>query len=109
MMNAQSEKLEIKAWRKHRGLNQEELSHQSGLDRTYISRLERGLGNYTRSALEALSGALNVSIPNLYRHPERMADPFEVWEHIPTEKKAQALRVLQTFAEEPEDYKFTEG
>lgn len=70
-MQTQSDKLEIKAWRKYRGLNQEELSRQSGLDRTYISRLERGLGNYTRSALEALSGALSVSIPKLYRRPEQ--------------------------------------
>jgi transcriptional regulator with XRE-family HTH domain len=48
----------IKRLRKEKGWSQEELAHFSGLDRTYISLLERGLRNPTLTTLFALANCL---------------------------------------------------
>jgi transcriptional regulator with XRE-family HTH domain len=41
-----------------RGLSQEELAHQSGLHRTYISQIERGRKSPTLATIYALASAL---------------------------------------------------
>lgn len=50
----------IKFIRLARGLSQEQLGLISGLDRTYISGIERGLRNVSLINLERLAIALNV-------------------------------------------------
>jgi transcriptional regulator with XRE-family HTH domain len=40
------------------GLSQEELAHQSGLHRTYISQIERGLKSPTLATIYAIASAL---------------------------------------------------
>ena len=55
--------------RKERGLSQEELAELSGLDRTYISGIERGLRNVALRNIEALANALGVSIAELFEDP----------------------------------------
>jgi transcriptional regulator with XRE-family HTH domain len=42
-----------------RGLSQEELAHQSGLHRTYISQIERGLKSPTLATIYAIAFALD--------------------------------------------------
>ena len=56
----------IRALRKERGLSQEQLAELSGLDRTYISGIERGLRNVALRNIEALAQALGVSIAELF-------------------------------------------
>jgi transcriptional regulator with XRE-family HTH domain len=46
--------------RKARGWSQEELAHRAGLDRTYISSLERRKYVPTLDVLDKLAGALDV-------------------------------------------------
>jgi transcriptional regulator with XRE-family HTH domain len=41
-----------------RGLSQEELAHQSGLHRTYISQIERGLKSPTLATIYAIAFAI---------------------------------------------------
>jgi transcriptional regulator with XRE-family HTH domain len=48
------------------GLSQESLAVDAGIDRTYVSRLERGLENPTVAVLERLSGALHCKIVDLF-------------------------------------------
>lgn len=55
----------ILAFRKIRGLSQEELAHACGFHRTYIGSVERCERNVTLSTLEALASALEVSVPSL--------------------------------------------
>src|SRR5215472_6882784 len=43
-----------------RGLSQENLAVDAGIDRTYVSRLERGLENPTVAVLEQLAVALGA-------------------------------------------------
>ena len=56
----------IRTLRKERGWSQEELAELSGLDRTYISGIERGLRNVALRNIEALAKALEVSIGELF-------------------------------------------
>jgi len=44
--------------RTKRGFSQEELAHRSGLHRTYISQLERGLKSPTVASIYAIASAL---------------------------------------------------
>jgi transcriptional regulator with XRE-family HTH domain len=50
----------LRAHRHHRGLSQEQLAHDAGVDRTYIGLLERGLRQPTIGTVFALAAALDV-------------------------------------------------
>ena len=50
------------ASRVRRGLSQENLAVDAGVDRSYVSRLERGLENPTVAILDKLATALNARI-----------------------------------------------
>ena len=50
----------IRKFRKTKGMSQEELAHISGLDRTYISGVERGVRNITLESLEQIIKALDL-------------------------------------------------
>lgn len=58
-----------------RGLSQEILAVDAGIDRTYVSRLERGLENPTVAVLEKLAQALEAEIVNLFEVPDDDALP----------------------------------
>ncbi|HLH88074.1 MAG TPA: helix-turn-helix transcriptional regulator [Xanthobacteraceae bacterium] len=53
------------------GLSQEALAVDAGIDRTYISRLERGLENPTVAVLERLAGAVQADITEFFEQPRR--------------------------------------
>lgn len=50
----------IRAIRESRDISQEQLADSAGLDRSYVSRLERGLANPSFLAICKVAGALNV-------------------------------------------------
>ena len=52
-----------------RALSQEMLAVDAGIDRTYVSRLERGLDNPTVTVLEKLARAFSSNIEELFRVP----------------------------------------
>lgn len=51
----------IRKIRKEKNINQESLAYISGLDRTYISGVERGVRNITLESLETVIKALGMS------------------------------------------------
>jgi transcriptional regulator with XRE-family HTH domain len=55
----------ILAFRKEKGLSQEELADRCGLHRTYIGSVERSERNVTLSTLETIAHTLEVSVPTL--------------------------------------------
>jgi len=57
----------MRTLRKERGLSQEELAEMCGLDRTYISGIERGIRNVSLKNIDAISRALDVSISDLFK------------------------------------------
>lgn len=56
----------LRKLRVDRQLSQENLAVDAGIDRTYVSRLERGMENPTVAVLERLAAALAVEITALF-------------------------------------------
>lgn len=56
----------IKELRNQLGISQEELADIAGLDRTYITSVERGKRNISIVNLEKLSSALGVSLKTFF-------------------------------------------
>jgi transcriptional regulator with XRE-family HTH domain len=52
-----------------RGLSQEQFATDAGVDRSYVSRLERGLENPTVVMLDRLAKALGLRAPDLLAPP----------------------------------------
>jgi transcriptional regulator with XRE-family HTH domain len=50
----------VHALREERGLSQENFAHVAGLDRTYVSGIERGRRNPTLDIIVQLAAALEV-------------------------------------------------
>jgi transcriptional regulator with XRE-family HTH domain len=63
----------VRRRRQARDLSQEELAHLSGLHRTYVSDLERGLKAASLRALVGLSHALKVAPSVLISEAEEIA------------------------------------
>ena len=64
----------IRRLRVANGLSQEVLAVDGEIDRTYVSRLERGLKNPTVAVLERLARALSANIEELFKVP-RAGEP----------------------------------
>ncbi|WP_293806277.1 helix-turn-helix transcriptional regulator [uncultured Bosea sp.] len=65
---------ELLAWnmrrlRVERGLSQEKLALDSGIDRTYVSRLERRIENPSIAIVEKLALTLGVPIAEMFAEP----------------------------------------
>ena len=65
----------LRRLRVRRGLSQENLAVDAGVDRTYVSRLERGLENPTVAVLDRLAIALNARIAEFFVAP-RPGEPM---------------------------------
>lgn len=55
----------IRAKRKERGMSQEGLANEAGLDRSYVGRIERGEHNLTFVALVKLCRAMGCDVAAL--------------------------------------------
>ncbi|MEK3686762.1 helix-turn-helix domain-containing protein [Paenibacillus sp. FSL R10-2736] len=56
----------VKELRARSGMSQDALSFRSGLDRTYISGVERGKRNVTLDSMQRIAKALNVSLRYIF-------------------------------------------
>lgn len=61
----------LKKIRRSRDLSQKQLALDCGLDRTYISLLERGRRQPTLGTLFQISKALNIPAADMIRHTEK--------------------------------------
>ncbi|WP_306028689.1 helix-turn-helix domain-containing protein [Stappia sp. MMSF_3263] len=57
----------LRALRQAKGLSQEELAHQAGIDRTYISALERNVYNASIDVVDRLAQVLGVEAAQLLK------------------------------------------
>jgi transcriptional regulator with XRE-family HTH domain len=55
----------LRALRISKNLSQEQFGHITGLDRTYISGLERGKRNPTLKVLASIAACLNITLSQL--------------------------------------------
>jgi transcriptional regulator with XRE-family HTH domain len=65
----------LKRLRKAKGLSQEELAHQVGIDRTYVSALERRVYAASIDLVERLAKALQVDTQTLMSPPPESETP----------------------------------
>jgi transcriptional regulator with XRE-family HTH domain len=65
----------LRRLRVRKGLSQEVLAVDARIDRTYVSRLERGLENPTVAVLERLAEALGAQIVEFFAIPRRGEAP----------------------------------
>ncbi|WP_331536694.1 helix-turn-helix domain-containing protein [Acidocella sp.] len=65
----------IRRLRVMRGVSQEAFAVDAGIDRTYVSRLERGLENPTVAVLERIALALEADITELFVVPKTNDGP----------------------------------
>jgi len=63
----------VRQRREELGLSQEEFGFQSGLDRTYVSGIERGVRNPTIRIVIRLAAALGVRPSTLFKRAEESA------------------------------------
>ena len=61
----------LRRYRSERGITQEELAFQAGVDRTFVYRLERGVRQPTITTLIGMSRALGVSAVDLLGDTEK--------------------------------------
>ena len=65
----------VRRLRVARGISQEHLAVDAGIDRTYVGRLERGRENPTVAVLERIAAALGAPIVELFAVPEPGQEP----------------------------------
>ena len=61
----------LRLYRQECGLSQEELAHRAGINRTYISAIERCVYAVSVDILARLAVALNVEAADLLESPEQ--------------------------------------
>lgn len=64
----------VRTLRERAGLSQEEFGFRCGLDRTYISGIERGIRNPTLKVIQQLAGGLDTTVSDLFRSAEKHMD-----------------------------------
>jgi transcriptional regulator with XRE-family HTH domain len=61
----------VRQVREVRGWSQDKLSEESGLHRTYISGIERGVRNPTVTIVQQLATALGIAVAALFQPQEK--------------------------------------
>lgn len=65
----------LRKLRTERGISQERLAADTGVDRAYVSELERGLGNASVDLLERLAEVLHAPLAAFFQEPEDPESP----------------------------------
>ena len=82
----------LKHYRERAGVSQEELAAAAGLDRSYISQLERGLKSPTLTTLEKLASRLDVKPELLLQRPRGNAPRFPDDYHVREQRRILVSR-----------------
>jgi transcriptional regulator with XRE-family HTH domain len=61
----------LRRYRQEKGLSQEALAHEAGVDRTYISALERSTYSASITMVDRLATVLGVEAAALLQRPSR--------------------------------------
>lgn len=69
-----------------KGMSQERLALEAGIDRAYVGRVERGSENVTLDRIEALAKTLGVEVSQLFREVE---DGSPLPKPLPAGRKGQ--------------------
>jgi len=61
----------VKTLRHEKGLSQEEFADRAGIDRTYVSGIERARRNPSLKAIGRIADALDLTVLQLFREVQR--------------------------------------
>lgn len=87
----------IREWRVHRDMTQDELANRVGVDRSHLSKLERGIVGYTQPLLEAIAVALNCEPADLLsRNPGNGAAIWQLWDRAKPAERRQIEAIAET-------------
>jgi transcriptional regulator with XRE-family HTH domain len=70
--------LNLKQLRGQRGLTLEQLAQRSGLTRSYLSKIERGISMPSIESALRISSALEISVEKLFGHGEEEGDAIAI-------------------------------
>ena len=93
----------LRAWRRYRGLTQEQLAERAGISHSTVSRVENGESDLTRTTAAPLAAALKIRTADLFRDP---ADPDDAWSTaakiaaLSPERRRILARFLASLAED---------
>jgi DNA-binding XRE family transcriptional regulator len=86
----------LKAWRKYRGLTQEQLAERIGIARSYLTKIERGDRRYDQPFLEAAADALRCSVADIImRDPTDSEALWSLWGGLTPPERIRAVAVLK--------------
>lgn len=89
------------AWRKEKGLTQEQLAERLEVSQEQISRLETGRNEFTLSMIHAWADALGIDPEAFWRPPKAPKNELaEIARRLDAKKRAQAVRVVRAMLDE---------
>lgn len=90
----------LRQWREYRKLSQEQLADMVDTTKAVISLLENEKRPLSSKWLRKLAEALDTQPGHILDHDpnELPADVFDIWASIAKRDRAQAARILRTFA-----------
>lgn len=92
--------LRLTAWRKFRGMTQEELAAESGLSQGLISQLENNTTDYSGDTLARLAFALNCTeIDLLTRNPDDPEGLGKAWDTLSARERRQLVGIIKSLKE----------
>lgn len=89
-------------WRTHTGATQQDLADAMGLQKGYVSELERGLKRYNQDHLEAMAKFFGCAASDILTKnplaPQTAAVIVDIWDRIPERSRDEAQRMLKSLA-----------
>lgn len=86
----------IRQWRLHRGYSLDKLAQMVPMDKSNLSKVERGILPYNQEMLERLADALMTDVASLLiRDPTRPQAIWTIWEQASPGEKAQIESVAE--------------
>ena len=86
----------IRNWRQHRGYSLDRLADMVPMDKSNLSKVERGILPYNQEMLERLADALMTDVASLLmRDPMQAGAIWSLWERASPGERAQ----IETIAE----------
>lgn len=89
--------LHLKAWRKHRGLSQEQLAERIGTTTATISRIENAKQNWDQEFLRLAADELRCMPQDLLmRDPTDHEGLWSIWDQLQPVERLQAVEIIKT-------------
>ena len=86
----------IRQWRLYRGLSLRQLANAAGIEKSNLSKIERGLLPYGQEKLEKIAHALATDAASLLaREPSNSAAFWALWENASPRERAQIESVAK--------------